>query len=245
MLSLGKKLKELRTNKNLTQQEFANMLCVSDKTISSWECNRTIPDINTLFKISTILKENIYSLVSCNITNLNDIEMEVKLKLEENQFNTIFNRLKQSTKNVETAIQKDTYFIPKYKSFDNEYLRLRNENGVNILTYKNKIAEGYCEELETIIESGDKLEKILSKLCLKKMGTIHKKRQKILYDSKYEFAFDEVEGLGCFLEIEIKKIELDKKEELYKLLELLQKFNINKYSIEDKHYYDYLIGDLK
>ena len=52
MNNLGQKIKEQRIKKGLTQQEFAELLYVSDKTISSYECNRTVPDINMLFKIS-------------------------------------------------------------------------------------------------------------------------------------------------------------------------------------------------
>ena len=54
MNNLGQKIKEQRIKKGLTQQEFAELLYVSDKTISSYECNRTVPDINMLFKISNI-----------------------------------------------------------------------------------------------------------------------------------------------------------------------------------------------
>ena len=47
-------IKEIRKEHNLTQKDLADLLYVSDKTVSSWENHRTVPDIYTLERISTI-----------------------------------------------------------------------------------------------------------------------------------------------------------------------------------------------
>lgn len=47
-MSIGYKIKTLRRAKELTQEELAEMLGVSSKAISQWECNRTSPDISQL-----------------------------------------------------------------------------------------------------------------------------------------------------------------------------------------------------
>ena len=52
MLTLGEKIKNIRISNNLKQSELAEMLFVSEKTISSWENNRTVPDLNMIYKIS-------------------------------------------------------------------------------------------------------------------------------------------------------------------------------------------------
>ena len=49
MLTLGEKIKNIRISNNLKQSELAEMLFVSEKTISSWENNRTVPDLNIIF----------------------------------------------------------------------------------------------------------------------------------------------------------------------------------------------------
>lgn len=46
MIDISYKIKNLRMKNNLTQQEFGDILFVSDKTVSSWESKRTLPDIN-------------------------------------------------------------------------------------------------------------------------------------------------------------------------------------------------------
>jgi transcriptional regulator with XRE-family HTH domain len=46
--SLGSFISELRKEKRLTQRELAELLNVSDKTVSHWECDENSPDISTL-----------------------------------------------------------------------------------------------------------------------------------------------------------------------------------------------------
>lgn len=54
--SFGKTLAKLRKERKLTQQELADLLNVTNKTISKWETNTTAPDIDTLKRISQVLK---------------------------------------------------------------------------------------------------------------------------------------------------------------------------------------------
>lgn len=47
-MSIGSKIKTLRRAKELTQEELAEVLGVSSKAVSQWECGRTAPDISQL-----------------------------------------------------------------------------------------------------------------------------------------------------------------------------------------------------
>ena len=49
----GKKLKELRIEKNLSQQKLGEKLGFCNQTISFWENGNREPDLDTLVKIST------------------------------------------------------------------------------------------------------------------------------------------------------------------------------------------------
>lgn len=55
-MNFGNLIAELRMKKNLTQKELANKLYVSDKTISRWENNYNLPDIDMLHIISKFFK---------------------------------------------------------------------------------------------------------------------------------------------------------------------------------------------
>jgi transcriptional regulator with XRE-family HTH domain len=52
MNKFGEKLKEMRTEKKLSQKELAKALEVDQRSISNWETGFRQPDYNTLIRIS-------------------------------------------------------------------------------------------------------------------------------------------------------------------------------------------------
>ena len=64
--NIGKNISKLRKEKNLTQEELGNILGVSSKTISKWECSNSIPDITIMKKISKEFNISIDELISCS-----------------------------------------------------------------------------------------------------------------------------------------------------------------------------------
>lgn len=68
----GKTIKELREKNKLTQNELANLLGVTDKTISKWETGKGYPDIEMLEPLSQVFHVSIIELLNGNlITNSN------------------------------------------------------------------------------------------------------------------------------------------------------------------------------
>ena len=63
-MTLGEKLKKLRTDSGLTQEELAEKLFVSRTAISKWESNRGYPNIETLKAISKFFSVSIDALLS-------------------------------------------------------------------------------------------------------------------------------------------------------------------------------------
>ena len=59
----GKFLLELRKEKGLSQKEVADILEVSDKTISKWECGEGFPSIDYLVKLSSFYEITIDEIV--------------------------------------------------------------------------------------------------------------------------------------------------------------------------------------
>lgn len=64
------RLKELRKSRKITQTELANILNVEQTTVSKWENNRTIPDIDMLKKISNYFNVSISELIGEKQSNL-------------------------------------------------------------------------------------------------------------------------------------------------------------------------------
>lgn len=54
-IKMGAFLKALRKEKHLTQEDLAEELHVSNRTISRWETGTSLPDINMLIMLSICL----------------------------------------------------------------------------------------------------------------------------------------------------------------------------------------------
>lgn len=84
---IGKFISKLRKEKNLTQEQFAEKLGVSSKSVSRWENGRNLPDLSLLIPISKELDITVNELLSGKI-----IEKEVYQKnLEENIIKSLVN----------------------------------------------------------------------------------------------------------------------------------------------------------
>ena len=63
-MTLGQKLKKLRSDKNLTQKDLADQLHVTFQTISKWENDENEPDISTLKELAKLYECSIDYLLS-------------------------------------------------------------------------------------------------------------------------------------------------------------------------------------
>lgn len=79
-MEVGNIIKNYRKNKNMTQKELGNILHVSDKTVSSWENNRTYPDISILIELSDKLNISMDKLLKGDEQMVKQIDRDVKLK---------------------------------------------------------------------------------------------------------------------------------------------------------------------
>jgi len=64
---IGKFIKEIRKNNNLTQKEFADKLGVTFQAVSKWENGKNIPDIGILKEISKEFNVNINEILDGEI----------------------------------------------------------------------------------------------------------------------------------------------------------------------------------
>ena len=75
-MTFGEKLKKLRTDNELTQEELAEKLFVTRTAISKWETDRGFPAIDSLKLISQLFQISIDELIS-------DADVENKRLLDE------------------------------------------------------------------------------------------------------------------------------------------------------------------
>ena len=63
---VGSKIAELRKSRNMTQQQLADELSVTNKAVSKWETGGGLPDIAILPALATALNVSVDEIVSCS-----------------------------------------------------------------------------------------------------------------------------------------------------------------------------------
>lgn len=63
MAKISKNIKHLRQEKNITQDSLAEMLCISRQAVSSWENDRTQPDVDMLERLSEVFGVSIEEII--------------------------------------------------------------------------------------------------------------------------------------------------------------------------------------
>jgi transcriptional regulator with XRE-family HTH domain len=124
-MALKDKLKKLRTERNLTQEEAAEILGVSSQTVSKWERGLRSPDIDLLPKIAILYQCSIDSIFDMESSWDTEHENKFKKKLtklyEANDFEGVWLawiaeiELKPDDFNKYTSVMD---FVLKFKMFD-------------------------------------------------------------------------------------------------------------------------------
>lgn len=63
-IQIGKFIAESRRAQNLTQRQLADLLSISDKTISKWECGKGLPEVSLMLPLCAALEITVNDLLS-------------------------------------------------------------------------------------------------------------------------------------------------------------------------------------
>lgn len=96
-MDLGKRIYDLRKEKNLSQGELAELLDVSRQSISKWETNASVPELDKLLKMSEIFGISLDSLIK------GTEKTEQQVKKTPTDAEVIF-RVKRQTQKIVGAI---------------------------------------------------------------------------------------------------------------------------------------------
>ena len=83
MKTLGEKIYEARDGASMSQRKLGLLLGISDKTVSSYENNRTKPSVEILSRIAKELKKPIAYFLDESLVTTEDKVAIVKSKVEE------------------------------------------------------------------------------------------------------------------------------------------------------------------
>ena len=79
-MSLGKNIQFLRRQQKVTQEQLAERMSVSRQTISRWEADEVIPELNKLINLSDMFSCKLDILVRENLSAYEDIYSEIMMK---------------------------------------------------------------------------------------------------------------------------------------------------------------------
>ena len=109
-IKIGKWIAKERKRKNYTQKQLAEILGISDKTISKWECGNGFPEISLLLPLCKELDMSVNELLSGERLSLD----EYKKKAEENMVDFIKekeNNKKKMQLTVITGVSSTVAFL--------------------------------------------------------------------------------------------------------------------------------------
>ncbi len=79
-MSLGKNIQFLRKQQKVTQERLAEKMSVSRQTISKWEADEVIPELNKLIDLCDMFACKLDTLIRENLTAYEEIYSEIKIK---------------------------------------------------------------------------------------------------------------------------------------------------------------------
>lgn len=79
-MSLGKNIQYLRKQKKITQEQLAEVMSVSRQTISKWETDEIIPELNKLVTLSDMFSCKLDVLIKEDMSACDDIYSEISIR---------------------------------------------------------------------------------------------------------------------------------------------------------------------
>lgn len=79
-MSLGKNIQYLRKQKKITQEQLAEEISVSRQTVSKWEADEIVPELDKIILLSDIFSCKMDVLVRENLMNCDAVYSEITVK---------------------------------------------------------------------------------------------------------------------------------------------------------------------
>lgn len=104
-MTLGEKIQQLRKSRGMSQEQLAEKINVSRQSISKWELNDSIPDLNKIVMLSELFSISIDELIKENSSYRQSIETE-SINCNENRKKNSF----KSEDDVNQVIQDELIY---------------------------------------------------------------------------------------------------------------------------------------
>lgn len=145
-MTLGTNFFNARKKQGLSQEDVAEKLGVSRQTISKWELDETLPDINQSKRLATLYKISLDDLIEFD-PDLNDIKEVIAKTSEEKQQEIDWTSVWSEKYPVLATYQKEVRIDDYVPKINDMLLRLKRDYGYNdqdaFLVFKDILAKTY------------------------------------------------------------------------------------------------------
>ena len=259
--NIGKVISFMRKKKQMTQRELADLLYVTDKTVSRWETGVYMPDLSMIPLLAEILDVSTYELLTGQLqvehNNIkNNVESEVRYyySLSEEKkivdFLKTFPDLQYKGKFYEKTIQYD-HPNQEYSFYSKDVdarfrVRITKNNELKkcMISYKQRMGVVQTQDINTekevelsiVPEEYDNLIFLLEKVLKLKLVESYERYRHVFFNDDVEIVVD-IYPFALAIEIENKSSDKDPKTVI---LYYLQKLGLSleesyKLSWDDKY----------
>lgn len=259
--NIGKVISFMRKKKQMTQRELADLLYVTDKTVSRWETGVYMPDLSMIPLLAEILDVSTYELLTGQLqvehNNIkNNVESEVRYyySLSEEKkivdFLKTFPDLQYKGKFYEKTIQYD-HPNQEYSFYSKDVdarfrVRITKNNELKkcMISYKQRMGVVQTQDINTekevelsiVPEEYDNLIFLLEKVLKLKLVESYERYRHVFFNDDVEIVVD-IYPFALAIEIENKSLDKDPKTVI---LYYLQKLGLSleesyKLSWDDKY----------
>ena len=140
-MTLGEKIKGLRKDTNITQEELAEKIGVSRQAVTKWESDLGMPDVENLKSIATLFNITIDELLDYKKEILGDIVLEESYSLDD---------VKVKGK---ARCKEEQYVVNKFTNANAVYSLSRKKKWAG-LKWMFYLVPGHSPEMEDFLENG-------------------------------------------------------------------------------------------
>lgn len=110
-MTIGERIKKMRENNDLYQEDLAKKIGVSRQTIASWEQDRTVPNIDKTNRMAEVFK--------CDIKEITGEDMDIRSRANNNKEFTLLENFRKADKMTQQMVMR----LLLYSNFfeDNNY----------------------------------------------------------------------------------------------------------------------------
>lgn len=136
---LGKSIKRLRTNKNLSQLDLSRLLNTTQANISSWETNRTEPSMDVMQKMCVIFDCNMSELTGSYSVRASE---GLKNAIDQNNFNNIFSQIDQLSNNLNSEqLNKLIEYLKMKYTFKKDTEENEKQQQIRLIEYQKSLQD--------------------------------------------------------------------------------------------------------